>query len=100
MKKLLLLFVLSFSLFSCSNDDLDDNPVVVTDYYGKWEQTADGSPYPHIVDVIKTSELFYEFNRDNTFTKTLIHEGKTTKVSGTFEVLKNERGTHFVLTFF
>jgi len=98
MKRLLLLFVLSLSLVSCSNDDVDDKPVVVTDYYGKWVQTSEGTPFA-AADVVKTSELYYELNRDNTFVKTLIFEGKTTKASGTFEVIKNETGSHFLLTF-
>lgn len=93
MKKIVLLFGLVLTLISCSNNDSDD--VVVSDYYGKWNQFAD---QPYTNDPSST-QFSYQFNKDNTFTKTRNYDNKITTLSGTFEIKTTENATTFVLTY-
>ncbi len=93
MKKIVLLFAFVLTLVSCSNNDSDD--VVVTDYYGKWNQFVDA---PYANDPSST-QFSYQFNKDNTFTKTRNYDNKITTLSGTFEIKNNENTTVFVLTY-
>ncbi|MDQ6472791.1 hypothetical protein RB619_19295 [Flavobacterium sp. LHD-80] len=93
MKKIVLLFAFVLTLVSCSNNDSDD--VVVSDYYGKWNQFAD---QPYANDPSST-QFSYQFNTDNTFTKNRNYDNKTTILAGTFEIKTTENATVFVLTY-
>jgi hypothetical protein len=93
MKKIVLLFAFVLTQFSCSNNDSDD--VAMTDYYGKWNQFVD-PPYDNHPS---STQFSYQFNKDNTFTKTRNYENKITVLSGTFEIKTNENATLFVLTY-
>ncbi|KQB42463.1 hypothetical protein [Flavobacterium aquidurense] len=94
MKKIVLLFVFTLAFVSCSKNDSDDD-VVVSDYYGKWIQFAEA---PYINDPSST-QFSYQFNKDNTFTKTRNYDNTITTLSGTFEIVTNENATVFVLTY-
>jgi methionine salvage enolase-phosphatase E1 len=81
-------------LASCSSKDSDDK-AIVSDYHGKW------------TNVIAVKDLTnpyvwresYEFNSDNTFTKTRIYKNVTTTAAGTFQNYAEERGINLVLTY-
>lgn len=94
MKKIVLLLVFALTVVSCSNNDADD-VAVVSDYYGKWNQFAEA---PYANDPSST-QFSYQFNKDNTFTKTRNYDNKVTTLSGTFEIKTNENSTVFVLTY-
>lgn len=93
MKKIVLLFAFFLTLVSCSKNDSD--AVAVVDYYGKWNQFVEA---PYTNDPSST-QFSYQFNKDNTFTKTRNYDNKITTLSGTFEIKTNETATVFVLTY-
>ena len=91
---MILLFSALVALVSCSDSDLDDK-IVVNDYYGTWVQFEDNQ----YVNDPSSTQFSYQFNKDNTFTKTRNYDNKITTLSGTFEIIKDENGTHFRLTY-
>ena len=93
MKKFVLLFTLLFAIVSCSNNDSDN--VAASDHYGKWIQFVEA---PYINDASST-QFSYQFNRDNTFTKTRNYDNKITVLSGTFKIGTAENTNVFVLTY-
>ncbi|KAF2510608.1 hypothetical protein [Flavobacterium foetidum] len=96
MKKIGILIVMFVSFVSCSTDEAKkDEKVIITDYYGKWVQYADS----RFADDAISRQFSYIFNKDNTFTKTRIYNNVTSNLSGTFEIIKNEKGVFFVLTY-
>ncbi|OMQ08979.1 hypothetical protein [[Flexibacter] sp. ATCC 35103] len=94
MKNIVLLFVIALTLVSCSKNETEDD-VVVSDYYGKWDQFAE-APYSNDAS---STQFSYRFNKDNTFTKTRNYDNKIATLSGTFEIKTNENTTVFVLTY-
>lgn len=92
MKKIILLFVLLFTV-SCSDKYSDD--VLVSDYYGKWNQYVD----PPYTNDPSSKQFSYQFNKDNTFTKTRNYDNKITTLSGTFKIITDENATVFLLTY-
>ncbi|WP_029270126.1 hypothetical protein [Flavobacterium sp. KJJ] len=94
MKKIGVLLILLFSIVSCSSNETETDPIG-TDYYGKWIQFVEAK----YNDDPNPSQVSYQFNKDNTFTKTLNYYDTTTNASGTFEVKKDGNTTVFVLTY-
>ncbi|MFD2940390.1 hypothetical protein [Flavobacterium notoginsengisoli] len=93
MKKIGLLIVLFISLTSCSNDsDGVSSPNSV--YYGKWIEV----PNP-AANSIAGMEVYYEFNKNQTFVKTVPYSEGNKSLSGKYEIVKNDAGTSFVLTY-
>ena len=95
MKKRMLLFVFTLALISCSKDLDDKAEVSVSDYYGKWVQYVEAE----YADDPSSKQFSYQFNKDNTFTKTRKYDNSTTVLSGTFEITNDENVTRFVLTY-
>ncbi|WP_026729753.1 hypothetical protein [Flavobacterium denitrificans] len=93
MKKIGLLLVFFISLVSCSNDDKDNKAVANSDYYGKWVRVSNPA-----ANSIGTLEPYYVFKEDMTFVKMIPYE-KNVSFSGTFQIIKNDSGTHFHLTY-
>lgn len=93
MKKIGLLLVLFVSLVSCSNNNSDDKADTNVDYYGKWVRVSNPAS-----NSIGSLEPFYVFNKDKTFIKTIPYE-KNVSFSGTFEIVKDDAGTRFILTY-
>jgi hypothetical protein len=93
MKKIGLLLVFFISLVSCSSDNSDDKVDANSDYYGKWIQAFDPAS-----NGIRSLQPYYVFNKNKTFVKTIPNE-KNASFSGTFEIVKDDTGTHFVLTY-
>jgi len=92
MKKIGLLLILLISLVSCSNDNSESNAVTNSGYYGKWVRVANPA-----ANSIGSLEPYYVFNEDKTFVKTI--PNNNVSFSGTFEIIKNDTGTHFLLTY-
>jgi hypothetical protein len=94
MKKNTLLFGCYLMLASCSSNDSDDK-AIVSDYHGKWINVIDAkdtnSPY-----VYRES---YEFNENNTFTKTRVENKVTTTAAGSFQASTGEREITLILTY-
>lgn len=91
---MILLFSALLALVSCSNNDSDDK-VAVDDYYGTWVQFVD----KQYANDPSSTQFSYQFNKNNTFTKTRNYDNKITTLSGTFEIIKDENGTYFRLTY-
>lgn len=92
MKKIGLLLVLFISLVSCSSDNIEDKVTINSDYYGKWIR-AFGPAENGIIAL----QPYYVFKEDKTFIKTI--PNNKVFFSGTFEIIKNDTGTHFLLTY-
>ncbi|CAM3692500.1 hypothetical protein [Flavobacterium chungbukense] len=90
MKKNGLLIVLLISLISCSKDDASPNSV----YYGKWMEVPDPA-----ANSIPGFEVYYVFKKDKKFVKTIPSTNGNKSLSGQYEIIKNETGTSFVLTY-
>ncbi|PXY46575.1 hypothetical protein [Flavobacterium hydrophilum] len=96
MKKIGLLLVLLVSLVSCSNDDSDNKKQpVVTNYYGIWIQYTE----PRFANDPSSNQFSYIFKKDNTFSKTRLYENINTTLTGTFEIIKKDNVTQFILTY-
>lgn len=90
MKRIGLLIVLMISLISCSKDDASPN----SGYYGKWTEV----PNP-AANYIAGYEIYYVFNKNKNFVKTVPSTNGYKNFSGQYEIIKNETGTSFVLTY-
>ncbi|MBS7253946.1 hypothetical protein [Flavobacterium branchiicola] len=97
MKKIGLLLLLFVSLASCSNDNSDNKAVANPEYYGKWIRVSDPAANSIAVNSIGP-EMYYVFNANKTFVKTIPYSNNTS-FSGKFEIVKDATGTHFVLTY-
>ncbi|WP_163411415.1 hypothetical protein [Flavobacterium ajazii] len=96
MKKNGLLIVLLLSLLSCSNDDSDNKKqAVAAGYYGTWVQYTE----PRFASDPSSNQFSYEFKKDNTFSKFRLYENTHTTLTGTFEIIKKDNVTQFVLTY-
>lgn len=93
MNKIGLLLVLFVSLVSCSKDHEDEKVSVNSEYYGKWVRASNPA-----YNSIPTLEPYYVFKENKTFVKTIPNE-KNASFSGTFEIVKDDKGTYFVLTY-
>ncbi|WP_193845583.1 hypothetical protein [Flavobacterium hungaricum] len=98
MKKVGLLFVLVFSLVSCSNDDvkMEGFPSLES---GRWELAENISlvPYYNSISTPQYKET-YVFDKGK-FSKTRIKDNKTTTVSGTYTTVTTATQMNLELTY-
>lgn len=94
MKKFVLLFLFFLMLVSCSKSDSDDKEIIY-DYYGKWKNIIPEN-VPNTTSLFKE---YYEFGRDNIFTKTRITDNSTITATGTFTVTNTSTGVSLTLTY-
>ncbi|SHH49118.1 hypothetical protein [Flavobacterium defluvii] len=99
MKKITAVFILMFSILSCSNDDSDSRNYSA--YYGKWKLTSITGSFIQAIYIVGEPQYqeFYDFKRDNTFVKTRTQNGVTTTASGTFSIVEIQKKPHFQLTY-
>lgn len=93
MKKIGLLIVLFISLVSCSNDS-DGIASPNSDYYGKWIEVPDPA-----ANTVAGMEVYYVFDKNQTFVKTVPYSEGNKTLSGKYEIVKNDAGTSFILTY-
>ncbi|QED37656.1 hypothetical protein FK178_07910 [Antarcticibacterium arcticum] len=91
MKNLILLFVLSTVLSSCSTD-ADEISLNKEDIYGKWNLVKMTGSFGNSLTTGEDMEWqeSYNFNRDGTFIKSRSRDGELTEAAGTFVITEND----------
>jgi hypothetical protein len=99
MSKFGIVFIIMFSLISCSNSETGAIPA--PNYYGKWELTRmTGVFIPALyIEGQPQWQEFYDFKKERTFIKTRIQGATKTYASGKFEIVKIQNETHLSLTY-
>lgn len=103
MKKVLLIFILSFALFSCTSDDLVLKDVDLQFTSQKWELVEMTGSW--VNSSTKGDDMawqeHYIFNPDGTFFKSRIRDSITIEANGIFEIVEfdNDEADYLELTF-